>query len=120
MLSHRQQKFLTCYLTSANAAKAAKEAGIAVSTAYKYLSDHEFNAAISRCRAAELRKSTAYLQSKLQMCSEKLINIIESESVNASIKVQAIQTVYSNIERAVDRIDILDRLDALERRQNEY
>lgn len=116
MLSHRQQKFMTCYLASANATKAAKEAGIAVSTGYKYLSDPEFNAELSRCRVAELRKSTTYLQSKLQACSETLIGIIESESVSPSVKVQAIQTVYGNIERAIDRIDILDRLDALERR----
>lgn len=115
MLNHRQQKFLTCYLASGNAVKAAKEAGIATSTAYKYLADPEFNAELSRCRVAELRKSTAYLQSKLQSCSETLIGIIENENTSASVKVQAIQTVYGNIERAIDRIDILDRLDALER-----
>ena len=119
MLNHRQQKFLTCYLASGNATKAAKEAGIAVSTAYKYLSDPDFNAELSRCRVAELRKSTAYLQSKLQSCSETLIGIIESETTSASVKVQAIQTVYGNIERAIDRIDILDRLDALERRESQ-
>ena len=118
MLSYRQQKFLTCYLASANATKAAKEAGIAVSTGYKYLNDPDFNAELSRHRVAELRKSTAYLQSKLQSCSETLIGIIENENVSPSVKVQAIQTVYGNIERAVDRIDILDRLDALERLGN--
>lgn len=115
MLNYRQQRFLTCYLASANATKAAKEAQIAVSTAYKYLADPDFNAELSRCRVAELRKSTTYLQSKLQSCSETLIGIIESESTSAAVKVQAIQTVYGNIERAVDRIDILDRLDTLER-----
>lgn len=119
MLNHRQQKFLTCYLASGNATRAAKEAGIAVSTAYKYLADPDFNAELSRCRVAELRKSTAYLQSKLQSCSETLIGIIESETTSASVKVQAIQTVYSNFERAIDRLDILGRLDALERRESQ-
>ena len=118
MLNHRQQKFLVAYLASGNATKAAKEAGIATSTAYKYLGSEDFNAELSRCRVAELRKSTAYLQSKLLSCSEKLIGIIESDTTSAAVRVQAIQTVYGSIERSIDRIDILDRLDALERRGN--
>ena len=118
MLNHRQQKFLVAYLASGNATKAAKEAGIATSTAYKYLGSEDFNAEFSRCRVAELRKSTAYLQSKLELCSEILVGIVESDTTSAAVKVQAIQAVYGNIERAVDRIDILDRLDALERRGN--
>lgn len=118
MLNHRQQKFLACYLASGNAARAAKEAGIATSTAYKYLGEPDFKAELNRCRVEELRKSTGYLQSKMQACSETLIGIIESEKTSASVKVQAIQTVYSNIERYVDRLEILDRLEALERRES--
>lgn len=118
MLNRRQQRFFDAYIASGSATRAAQESGIAVSTAYKYLRDPEFNAELSRYRVAELRKSTVYLQNKLQLCSETLIEIIESDKTSAAVKIQAVQAVYGSVERAIDRIDILDRLDALERRDS--
>ena len=116
MLNHRQQKFLTCYLASGNAARAAHEAQIATSTGYKYLADPEFNAELSRLRVQELKKSTLYLQSKLQTVSEILIAIVENENTSPAVRIQACQAIFANVEKCIDRFDILDRISALERK----
>lgn len=111
----RMEKFFNCYLLSANVAKAARDAGIAPSTGYLYVKSPEFIEALSKQRKQSLQETTTYFQGKMMFCAETLFNIVESENTPPAVKIQAAQTIFNNVDKAINQLDILERLDALER-----
>lgn len=110
----RKERFLNAYIVSGTVEEAARLAGIGRSTGYKYLHEQDFDEALSAHRKDMAKAATSYLTSKMRMCAEKLIDIIENESTPATVKVQAVQTVFGNVSRLIDQLDIMKRIEALE------
>ena len=114
-LSQKQNNFLNALLMSGNVSKAAQKAGVSRSSAFKWLKDPVFIDEMNSRNAETARDCMLYLKSKLTMCAETLVGIIESNETNVAVKLQAIQTVFSNAEKLSDQFEIAAKLDELER-----
>lgn len=110
----RKERFLNAYIVSGTVEEAAKVAGIGRSTGYKYLHEPDFDAALAEQRKDMTKSATSFLTSKMRMCAEKLVDLVESDSTPANVKVQAIQTVFGNVSKMTDQLDIMKRIEQLE------
>ena len=54
------------------------------------------------------------LQIKLTVCSEQLVRIIENEDTADQVKINAINTVFSNFKTMSETAEIIARLEAIE------
>jgi ACT domain-containing protein len=95
--------------------KAAKAAKISRETAYKYLKDSEFKAELDKRRSECLNDTVRFLQGKLTVCSEQLVRIIENEDTADQVKINAINTLFSNFKSMSETVEIIARLEEIER-----
>lgn len=118
-MNAKQIKLLTALLDESTISKAAEKAGITRATAYKYLQDKSFQTELNRRRSECVGDAVRYLQSKLALCNETLVKIIKSDDTSDQVKINAINSIYTNVKSMVETADILERLDEIERIQRE-
>ena len=106
-MTGKKLKFLQAMLEESTISKAAKKAGIARDTAYKYLKDPEFQAELSERKAETIDATIRFLQSKLNLCNETLISIIEDTAVAPQVKINAINTVYATCKNMTETAELL-------------
>jgi len=113
-MTGKQVAFLQAMLEQSTVTKAAAEAGITRATAYKYLKDPEFKAELTRRRGECIDDTVRYLQSKLAFCSETLVRIIKKPDVSEQVKINAINSVFTNCKALTETAEIIDRLQQIE------
>lgn len=113
-MTQKQTRFLQAMLEESTISKAAAVAGISRETAYKYLKEPEFKAELDKRRSDCLNDTVRYLQGKLALCSEQLMKIIENESTADQVKINAINTVFTNVKTMTETADVIARLEAIE------
>ena len=114
-MNQKQSVFLKAMLEESTISKAAKAAKISRETAYKYLKDPEFKAELDKRRSECLNDTVRFLQGKLTVCSEQLVRIIENEDTADQVKINAINTVFSNFKTMSETAEIIARLEEIER-----
>lgn len=110
----KQAAFMKALLEESTIRKAASKAGIAPATAYKYLKDPDFKKELDSKRNECITDTVRYLQSKLTLCSETLIKIIENPETSSQIKINAINAVYANCKAMTETGEIITRIEELE------
>lgn len=110
----KQLLFLTALLEEPSINKAIKRAGISSSTAYKYLNDEEFKKELDKRRNEAISDAVRYLQNKMTLCTEKLIDIIENQDTSDQVRINAINAVFTNYKYLNDNYEINERLNELE------
>lgn len=113
-MTAKQTAFLKAMLEESTISKAVKAAGISRDTAYKYLKDPSFKAELDKRRSECLNDTVRFLQTKLTLCSEQLISIIEKEDTADQVKINAINTVFANFKAMAETADIVERLEQIE------
>ena len=58
-----------------------------------------------------------FLQSKLSLCSETLVNIVENPETGAQIKINAINAIFANCKALLETTEILQKMAELEAEQ---
>lgn len=106
-MNGKKLKFLQAMLEESTITAAAKKAGIARDTAYKYLKDPDFQIELSERKAETIDATIRFLQSKLNLCNETLISIIEDAAVAPQIKINAINTVYATCKSMTETAELL-------------
>ena len=114
-VTQKQTAFLKAMLEESTIGKAAEKAGISRETGYKYLRDESFKAELDRRRSECLNDTVRFLQSKLTVCSEQLMKIIENEETADQVKINAINTVFANFRSMSETADVIARLEQIER-----
>lgn len=105
-MTQKQSAFLKSMLEESTISKAAECAQISRETAYKYLKDPIFKAELDKRRSDCLNDTVRFLQSKLTMCSEQLVRIIENEDTADQVKINAINTLFANFKSMFEAADI--------------
>ena len=118
-MNAKQIRLLTAMLEESTISKAAEKAGITRATAYKYLKNKTFQTELNRRRSECVGDAVRYLQSKLALCNETLVKIIKSDDTSDQVKINAINSIYTNVKSMVETADILERLNEIERIQRE-
>ncbi len=114
-MNGKQQAFLKAMLEESTITKASEKAGISRKTAYKYLSDRDFQSEVNRRRAECVNDTVRFLQGKLALCGETLIKIIESPEIPPQVKINAVNAVYTNCKSMTETAEILTRLEEIEK-----
>lgn len=114
-LSESQHKFLVAYVTTTTLGDAAKQAGIAYNTAYKYLEDPEFQKAYRIFRSSNLRQLSSKLEAHSLNAINVLVEIMNDESVFPSTRVNAANKIIQlNIEVNQNE-NLLNRIEEIEK-----
>lgn len=118
-LNDKQIAFIDAYLLEQDINKVCKKLDITRPTYYKYLNDDAVKQEIYKIRLETLENTTRYLQDNLRLCSQKLIDIITSDDTAPQIKINAINSVFSNCNKLTEQVDIISKVNQLEQRLQE-
>ena len=114
MINEKQSKFIEAYLSSNSITEAVSKCNISRKTAYNYLDNTEVKEEIQKRKTDLMQDTTLFMQSNLQKASKVLMDIINDENTPQSVKVQAINSLFSNCNKLVENTDILERIKELE------
>ena len=112
----KRDAFLIAMLEATTTKEAWEMAGINRNTAYNYLKDEEFKKELQARRGEVLRDSIHHLQMNLSTCTRVLMEIVTDAGTPASVKVQAINSVFSNYKNLTETIELRERIEKLEER----
>ena len=113
-LSDKQLKFIDAYFQEQSINAICKKLDITRATYYNYLKDDAIKQEISNNRYNLLSTTTDYLQSSLNECSKILMDIIKSDTTAPQIKINAINSIFSNCTKLTEQLDLLDKINVLE------
>lgn len=116
-MTAKQTAFLKAMLEQPTITKAAESAGISRATAYKYLESPSFQAELSKRRGECIDGVVQFMQSKLALCSEELVKIIENPKTASQVKINAINSIFANCKALTDMtvtVQALEKLQKLE------
>ena len=117
-LTERQKEFLIEYANSNNISKACKAVGISRTTAYEYLKNENFCRALTEFRKSNVTSAWYLLSSNLETAVNRLVEILNSKNTTTNAKLRAIQLLFEYTEKYQDRVEIIDRVKALEAKFN--
>lgn len=115
-LNDKQLKFIDAYFKEQSIDSVCKSLKITRGTYYNYLNDDAVKQEIFNIRLASLENTTRFLQDNLNECSKELIKIIKDEKTAPQIKINAINSVFSNCSKLTEQVDILTKLNDVEQR----
>ncbi len=113
-MTPRQDKALQALLTCPTRAAAAKQAGIGESTLRSYMADPEFKAAYRAAFSSMMEEVTRKAQQTIAPALDALADILQDPEENAQARIQAARSVLEYAMKLTERIDITERMDALE------
>ncbi len=114
-MKKNDEKILTALLTSGTVAETERITGISRSTIYKRLADAEFRAEYDSRRQTVLSEACNTLQATLTNAVNTVKEIAENENAAPQIRLNACGMLLQNCLRYVEQIDILARIEALEK-----
>ena len=118
-LSDKQLAFIDAYLSESDINKVCKKLKITRPTYYKYLNDDAVKQEIYKVRLETIENTARFLQDSLSLCSKELVDIIKSKNTAPQIKINAINSVFSNCNKLTEQIDIINKLENIEQRLSE-
>jgi ACT domain-containing protein len=110
----KKEAFLVALMENPTISKAIEQAGISKSTGYKYLGDDDFQKELLKRKSEAMSEAVTYLQGKLSRCGEVLMDIVEDTEISPQVRINAINSVFSNTKLMTESVDILLRIAELE------
>lgn len=113
--SVKQEKFIMALMATNTTEEAYKQAGIAQSTAYSYLSDPLFKEEYRRIRRETMQRVTSQLQQSALTAVMTLLDVMtDAENSTPSSRVQASKVILENAYRGIELEDLQERIEKLE------
>ena len=112
----KKEAFLLAMLENPTITKATESAGISRTTAYKFLKDEDFKQELEHRRNEAVSDAVNYLQSNLTRCAEVLVEIVNNKKVPPQVRVNAVNSVFTNAKAMSESVDFLLRVVSLEKR----
>lgn len=112
----KKERFMLAMLENPTVTKAIQSAGISRTMAYKYLKDEDFKQELERRRNEAVSDAVNYLQSNLTRCAEVLIDIVNNQRVPPQVRINAVNSVFTNAKAMTESVDFLLRVVELEKR----
>lgn len=115
-LTDKQIKFIDTYLSSKNMTETCKKLKISRNTAYVYMRDSKVKAELDKRRGDLINDTTLYLQDSLRECSKVLMDIVNSPTASPQVKINAINSIFSNCNKLTETNEIMTKLAEIEQR----
>lgn len=113
MITEKQERFIETYLQSKTISETIRKLGISRKTAYTYLDNKEVQTIIRDRKMEILKDTTLYMENNLKQASEQLIQIINDKKTPQSVRVQAINSLFSNYQRLFENIEVETQIDEI-------
>lgn len=117
-MTPKRQKVLVALLTQPTKERAAAAAGVSPKTLRRYLSDPEFQAEYKRAFREMVEDAARTAQRTLDPAIAVLNEIMQDSEENGQIRVSAARSVLEFGLRMTEQLDILARLDELEKERD--
>jgi len=111
----KQEEAIAALLSQRNVEEAARVAGIAPKTLFRWLKEPEFDAAYRTARRAAYSQSIARLQQASSAAVSTLLKIMVDTNAPAASRVRAADCVLDHASKAIEIEDIEVRVSELER-----
>jgi len=112
----KRERFMLAMLENPTVTKAFESAGIGKTTAYRYLKDEDFKQELEHRRNEAISNAVNYLQSNLTRCAEVLVEIVNNQKVTPQVRINAVNSVFTNAKAMSESVDFLLRVVELEKR----
>lgn len=113
-LNRNQERFLLALATNDTIEKASEQAGIARSTAYKYLKDETFKEARKRMRRGTMEVVNGRVQHEALESVNVLAEIRDDPEAPTHTRVQASKVLLETAYKAHELEDVIERIEELE------
>lgn len=114
MTKEKIDKFITTYLNSKTITETAKKLAISRYSIYKYyLSNPEVKRALRDKQEELLHEVKKQMEQNLIVATKELMEIIVNPKTRQSVKVQAINSLFTNYEKLSEKIDIQSEIEGL-------
>lgn len=118
MMKPKDEQILTALLSCGNIRDASIAAGVSHTTIYNRLSDKEFKAEYDRRRTTALNEACNTLQATLTKAVDTIREIAENSDNAPQIRLNASALLLQNCLKYTEQVNILARLDELEKITN--
>lgn len=115
----KKDKYMVALLTSSTKAEAYKAAHISKATANRIEQEPTFIEQYNKIRRQAMAKTSDKLQGLASKAVDTLASVMDSEQATPTEKTRAAKIVLDGAYQAQQTQDILNRLDQLEREQEE-
>ena len=109
------ERVIGAFLNNFRMVDVMKETGLSKNTVYKIRNNPEFQKVIRERKEAILKTAVNKMQGYLTKDVEILQEIIEDPETSAQVKINAIQTLMSQLRDWTTTTDIIKRLEALQK-----
>jgi hypothetical protein len=99
MLNKKELDFIECYLTTKNITDTANKLNISRTTVYDYLKKDAIKEEIRERTEQQIQDTKVFLQESLYIANGELLKMIKSEMTADNIKLQAINTLYNQVNK---------------------
>ncbi len=113
-LAGKRESALLALLSNSSIRDAAKASHVSEATLYRYLREPEFLARFRSARRDVVEHAVSRLQSDASHMAGVLRKIADDEEAPASARVAAARTVIEQSIKAVELVDLAERVEALE------
>lgn len=114
MTKEKIDKFVTTYLNSKTITETAKKLDISRYSIYKYyLNSPEVKRALRDKQEEVLHEVKNQMEQNLIVATMELMEIITNQKTRQSVKVQAINSLFTNYEKLSEKIDIEGQIEEL-------
>jgi hypothetical protein len=113
-LSRKREQLVSALLAKPTIKAAAESIGISEKTARNWLADPTFLKAYRSQRRQLVEGATARVQAAMSTAVDTLLELVESD--NERLRLEAAKFLFEHGREALDKDDVLERLEALEAR----
>ena len=113
-LGGKREAAILALLTSSSVENAARTAGVAPRTLYRWLKEPAFDAAYRKAKRSVFGQALARLQQGSSAAASTMLKIMVDSAVPASTRLRAADSVFSHSKNAIEMEEIEARVAALE------
>ena len=114
-LNVKETKFVIGLLCHGSIQRAGKEAGITRSTAYKWANSEKINSTLDRLRKSLVIQAINRNKLFMNTAVDKVFAIMNDPKSSRPTQLNAAKVLIELAERSIEKADILDRMDELEK-----
>jgi len=114
-IDDKQEKLIIALMSEPTYQRAAQAAGVGERTLYRWMDDPAFSNAYARARRQAYQQAAALAQRYGPLAVQTLARICNNEKISPAMRVQAAAHLLRVAGDAIERDDIMTRLEDLER-----
>lgn len=115
----KQDALIMSLLTHMTMKEVVEDTGLSSSAIYRFLRSPSFKARYDEQRRELLKSNCRALQVSMSDAIDTLVRILNDPNNSAQVRLNAVDMLLRHCSKLTEQVEIMDRLDVLEKRVNE-